>query len=673
MATIKDIAKAAGVSVATVSHVVNNTRYVSPELRQKVEDAIKEADTTPNFVIKKKRKENSELEPDYYLFLSSKIRHPNHLQIAHYLQAMAEKENATLIALDVNGYKKKELIEGVFENDAKLKGVFVSANSSDQLMAGLLDKMNVPVVVIGDEINNLSCDRVTSANFEGAYMASMHLIRSGHEKIALMCGRMDSTVNQERISGFRKALEDSHLSLNDHFIVSNLIDGEEVYKTLDSFIFGSDRPTAIFIANYKIMYYTYKFMEEHNVKCPDEISVIGFNDFPWSDMVNPQLTTVSQNIKEISEKAFGLMINRVNGDLSTKPETVKVDTNLVVRSSTTGIGRGPFGEKAGSVDDLVLTDDEVERCRDGQYTAAISFHYSGRAWNLLQEKGIREVFDRLGISIIAVLDANFDPELQSRQIRSLKLLEPDILISFPTDTKKTAAAYQEFRNSKTKMLFISGVPDGFTHKDYISCVSVNEHSHGRNIGRGLGEYMRKMHMNKVGIIRHKADAFYATKQRDAAGLQILKEEYPELEICDIASFEKEEDAYDLTKQMLTRHPEIQGLYVSWEDPARYVVQALVDIKRDDIAISTGDLEYNLALNMAKGGMIKAISAQCPYDQGKAIAECAGMSLLDKPVPSYIGIEPIYVNQYNLIKAWNKVYKEELPEEIRKSLNWAFLK
>ena len=119
------------------------------------------------------------------------------------------------------------------------------------------------------------------------------------------------------------------------------------------------------------------------------------------------------------------------------------------------------------------------------------------------------------------------------------------------------------------------------------------------------------------------------------------------------------------------HPEIEGLYVSWEGPTRYVLKALSDIGRNDVAVSTGDLEYNIALNMAKGGMIKAISAQCPYDQGRAAALCAVNALLGRTAPSFIGVEPMYVDNSNLVKAWQQVYKAPLPQEINTSLNWTY--
>ena len=115
-----------------------------------------------------------------------------------------------------------------------------------------------------------------------------------------------------------------------------------------------------------------------------------------------------------------------------------------------GLEGGPFGERAGDISDLVLTEEEQEECQRHTFTAAMSFHYSGKSHSLLLEEGIRNIFDKFNIQIIAVVDAHFDPELQSKQLRSLKLLEPDILISIPTDTKITSQAYHEIASKKTK-------------------------------------------------------------------------------------------------------------------------------------------------------------------------------------------------------------------------------
>ena len=91
---------------------------------------------------------------------------------------------------------------------------------------------------------------------------------------------------------------------------------------------------------------------------------------------------------------------------------------------------------------------------------------------------------------------------------------------------------------------MSNIPNGFKANDYVSCISVNERSHGRNIGRGLGENLRKMHLTNVGMMKHKSEDFYATRQRDSAAEQIIVEEFPELKICDTRTFVKVEETYE---------------------------------------------------------------------------------------------------------------------------------
>ena len=140
-----------------------------------------------------------------------------------------------------------------------------------------------------------------------------------------------------------------------------------------------------------------------------------------------------------------------------------------------------------------------------------------------------------------------------------------------------------------------------------------------------------------------------------------------LEICATETFYSEADAYDATKRLLAKHKDISGIYVSWEGPAQYVMNALTDLQRQDVAISTGDLEYHIALSMAKSSMIKAVSAQCPFEQGQALALSVANVLLGKKIPTYIGIEPVYVERNNLRREWAQIYKQEIPDQIKQYL------
>ena len=339
-----------------------------------------------------------------------------------------------------------------------------------------------------------------------------------------------------------------------------------------------------------------------------------------------------------------------------------------MRNSTCGIGRGPFGERAAGAGGLALSEAEKEKIRQKQYTAAISFHYMGKAWMRLQEKGIKKVFDELGISIIAVTDAHFNAALQCKQLESIKFLKPDLLISIPVDTRGTAEAFRSIADSDTRLVLITNVPEGLTPKDYISCISVNERAHGDSMGRGLGEYMVRHGLKYAGLICHGEQNFFATKQRDGAAEQVLTEEYPEIRVCGKVNFLTEVDVYQKTLKLIGMYPEIQALYVSWDGPALEVIKALTELERTDIAIVTGDLDYAIAMQMAQGGMVKMISAQCPYEQGEAIAMAAANGLLGKAVPSFIGVEPISIDRENLLKNWKAIFKEDPPAALRNAIN-----
>lgn len=124
----------------------------------------------------------------------------------------------------------------------------------------------------------------------------------------------------------------------------------------------------------------------------------------------------------------------------------------------------PSGNGSGCGAALPYSEAEKEKIRQKQYTAAISFHYTGKAWMRLQEKGIKKVFDELGISIIAVTDAHFNAALQCKQLESIKFLKPDLLISIPVDTRGTAEAFRSIADSDTRLVLITNVPGG-THPE----------------------------------------------------------------------------------------------------------------------------------------------------------------------------------------------------------------
>lgn len=667
MATIKDVARIAGVSVSTVSHVVNGTRYVSPEKVKKVEDAIRQLDELPNFIAKRSGAQQASGNRSVLLLLSKK----NSLfqnQVKEKLEEVLEGKGYLPVSLayDLDGDRLAAIRS--LAGSLSLCGLIAFPDREGVLSKAFFKGLQLPVVLIGSPVDQFAADTLLPDTFEGGYRAVRHLIKNGHEKIAYLSESEERGAH--RFEGYRKALEDAHIPVEKNLVWTGLHTEEQVSRAMGQLAAAGPAPTALVIADSLPLVPAIQYAVAHNIAVPRDLSIVSLNDPEWAPLMTPELTCVDKQPRQFALAAADLLFQRMaRGEMADLPSpghpycTKTLPSLLNVRNSTCGIGRGPFGEKAENASVLALSGKEKEKLRQKQYTAAISFHYMGKAWMGLQEKGIKKIFDELGISIIAVTDAHFNAELQCKQLESIRFLKPDILISIPVDTKDTAAAFRAIADSDTRLVLITNVPEGLTPRDYISCISVNERSHGDNMGRGLGEYMTRYGLKYAGLVCHGEQNFFATKQRDSAAEQVLTEEYPELQVCGKVNFLTETEACQKTLELIRLHPEIQALYVSWDGPALEVMKALTELERTDIAIVTGDLDYAIALHMARGEMVKMISAQCPYEQGESIALAAANGLLGKAVPSFIGVEPISVNRDNLLKNWKNIFKEEPPAEL----------
>ncbi len=676
MASIKDIAKMAGVSTATVSHVINKTRYVSPELVEKVEQAIKNADSPPKFVVRKQKKirESIYQSQKKALLYICQYEDDNYAGgVWNKLKPLMENKGYNMIRCNCNNEFEMGLVDKLLRDNKEIIGAFVSVKTDELYIQKIIRSLNIPCVIIGNEVDDSAFDRVSTDVYKAAYDCTMHFIRSGHEKIAILMGDLLKSYNKDFMKGYEKALEDSGIKFKNQYVLHKDGHDKKISDMLSGLLDGKDAPSALLIANSDHIYSLYKYMMRRNIKCPKDLSIMCVGNESSAAYLNPALSMAENDFERIAEKANELMTNKIK-ELSEndkieailkKTSKILISAKMTIRDSIIGTARGPFGEKGADIHMLSLTEKEMDICRMKRYTAVIVYHYIGASFMKLHEQGVRDVFDRLGITVIAVMGCQMDFFMQKKQIQSLLMLEPDIMIAFPVNHTLTQDVFKDVIRTKTKLVFMGHVPNGFEGRGYVSCINVNERSNGRNIGRGLGDYLLLNHKKNIGIIRY-GHQFYTTNQRDFAVEQIIREEYPELRICATEVFSKK-DEYEKTKELLLWHPEIDGIYVSWEGPAIKVVEALHDIDREDIAVATSDLDFSVALDMAKGGCIKILSAQQPFEEGQAAALCAANALLGKTVPSFIAVEPVFVTAENLIKSWNTIYKSKAPKEIVEAL------
>jgi ribose transport system substrate-binding protein len=362
------------------------------------------------------------------------------------------------------------------------------------------------------------------------------------------------------------------------------------------------------------------------------------------------------------------------GDSNEKSSGGSVDKDVAAKAQqgldqleSKVLSKGPNGEDPTPAADIELSADEMAKIKAKHPTAAIVMHYGGNDWATAQIDGLKDQFGKMGIKVIAVTDANFKPDTQVSNIETVLAKKPDIIVSIPTDPVATAAAYRKADAQGVKLVFMDNVPKGFAAgKDYVSAVSADNFGNGVAAAHLMAKQLDGK--GKIGIIFHEAD-FFVTKQRYDAFKQTIKSDYPDIKIAaeqGIAGPDFAGDAEKVASAMLTRNPDLDGIWAVWDVPAEGVLAAARANSRDDLKITTIDLGQNVAIDMAKGGLIKGLGAQRPFDQGVTEAKLGGYGLLDKKAPPYVAVTALPVTPDNLDDAWQQVYHAPLPEKVEKA-------
>lgn len=659
MTTINQIAKEAGVSIATVSHVINKSRYVSPDLVERVEEVIKKTGYD-----KKLKNKNSKLKigkkseiaiviPDLWGTLYSKL-------VSTISSNLIEKGYHPVVYFhNDNVDQEKDIITNIIYNK-RVAGLIIVPASANVEQFDKLVQHPIPFIFLDRTVKGEDVGSVLSDGEEGIYKGCKHLLRSGHEEIVLIIEHGQFSSSEGKLKGYRDALESYKIPFRNELLIEVDQNSFENFEKEIKKVWINHKPTAFLAGGNRITLKLLKVLNKLGIECPTDVSVIGFGDEEWSEIVTPPLTMLKQNTREIALQEVDLLLRKIDNYSDASPE-IKVPMDLSIQQSTQVIGKGPFGERTVSPEELTISTEEAEKLRSSNYKVAISFHYGGTAWARLYENGIQNIFDKYGISIISTTDARFDPLLQVVQLEGLRLQQPDAIIAIPVDDEVTAKKFQSI-SEEVKLIFMSNVPEGMEKNQYASCVSVNERENGQNVALLLGNYFKNEKDVKIGFIGHGAQ-FYGTHLRDAVANEVIRTNFQNIEIVNEKYFYKIENTYEVCKEMLTANPEIKGLYISWDRPTLEAIKALKELNREDVSIFTFDLDNEIATYLAKEEMVKGLSTQRPYQQGIAVGLATAKALLGKEHYKYIGVPPYVVESKNLLKAWKDITLEPAPPEI----------
>ena len=331
------------------------------------------------------------------------------------------------------------------------------------------------------------------------------------------------------------------------------------------------------------------------------------------------------------------------------------------------LSKGPNGETPSPAAAADLTPEQVDKIKGMKAKAAIVMHYAGNDWATAQIAGLKSEFGNLGIEVVAVTDANFKPDKQVSDLETVMSKKPNIIVSIPTDPVATATAYKAAAAGGAKLVFMDNVPKGFkAGSDYVSCVSADNYGNGvvsaHLMAKALGA------KGKIGLIFHEAD-FFVTKQRYDGFKKTIQTDYPDMQIVEeqgIAGPDFAGDAQGVANAMLSKHPDLAGIWAVWDVPAEGVMAAARASGRGDMRIATEDLGKNVAIALAKGELVVGLGAQRPFDRGITEARLGALAVLGAKTAPYVALSALPVQHDNVLEAWKQVYHEDPPKDLASS-------
>jgi LacI family transcriptional regulator len=327
-ATMRDVAVLAGVSISTISHVLNGTRAVPQTTRDRVAEAIEATGYTPNSVARSlKRAETRTIG-----IAIGDITNPHFTAVVDAIEAEARAQNYTVILVGISESAARE-IEGLDALLGRRVDGLILAPSADG-GSTVLDRVrrhNIPVVQI-DRVASADCDAVVVANADGARRLVRHVAACGHRRIGMLTGLAGLSSTRERINGYRAGLRDAGIAYDAKLLACGDYSAEPARRATSELLALPNPPTAIFASNNLMTLGAMQAFADHRLSVPDDIALVAFDDFAWTDLFKPHLTTVAQPCREIGATAVRLLLERL-AESGLKPRLVRLPVTLRHRES----------------------------------------------------------------------------------------------------------------------------------------------------------------------------------------------------------------------------------------------------------------------------------------------------------------------------------------------------
>jgi LacI family transcriptional regulator len=329
MTTISEVAKRAGVSKTTVSHVLSGKRPVNPDTRESVEAAIAELGFRPNGLARSLRTRRSHT----VALLIPDITNPYYPVLARGLQdsLVASGYHAFLCNTDADRSQELEFLDDVAQRRVDGIAMVPFQISTDDLEDVV--EASIPIVSISPHIEHPQADQVTTDDVEGATDATLYLVARGHSTVAMIGGPPGLPPSDRRLAGYRRALERSGRPFDDRFLAEGDFTRRGGRRAMQTLMRLEPRPTAVLCANDLMAIGAMDSARELGCSIPDDMALVGYDDIEAAALVTPALTTVLNPAYEMGHAAGRLLLERMADGYSGRPRRVVIPHRLIERES----------------------------------------------------------------------------------------------------------------------------------------------------------------------------------------------------------------------------------------------------------------------------------------------------------------------------------------------------
>lgn len=329
MATMKDVARIAGVSTSTVSHVVNNTRFVSDEIRERILKVVADLNYSPS-ALARSLKINQTRTLGMIVTTSN---NPFFAELVAGVERICYQHGYTLVLCNTEGdpARLSHSLEALLQK--RIDGLLLMCTEARSASADVFERHPaVPIVVMDWGPLNTKADRIQDNSARGGYLATRHLIEKGHRKIGFITGPLDKLPAQSRQDGYRQALAEAGITFRPEYIVVGDFEFTGGIVGMQQLLALDEPPTAVFAGNDVSAVGVYQALYRAGLRVPQDISVMGYDDIELARYLTPPLTTIHQPQEALCRKAVETLLERIQG-VKDEPRLITLEPVLVQRES----------------------------------------------------------------------------------------------------------------------------------------------------------------------------------------------------------------------------------------------------------------------------------------------------------------------------------------------------